>query len=54
MRRRLPLQNVPLAPPVALSHDRRSPLWHGAFRRITPGVLPLLWCVLLFLAGGGS
>jgi hypothetical protein len=52
MRRRLLLRNVPLASPVALSHDRYSPLWHGAFRQITPGALTLLWWVLLSLAGG--
>jgi len=44
-------RGVPVAVPFALSHGRHSPLWHGAFRRITPGALSLLLCVLL-LAGG--
>jgi hypothetical protein len=45
-------RDVPLASPVALSHDRRSPLWHGAFRQITPGALALLLCVLSSFVGG--
>lgn len=53
LRRDVPLA-APLASPVALSHDRRSPLWHEAFRRITPGALALAWCVLLSRAGGRS
>jgi len=54
MRRGLLLRNLPLASPVALSHDRRSPLWHGAFRQITPGALSLPLSVLLFASGGWS
>jgi hypothetical protein len=53
MRRGLLLQNLPLASPVALSHDRRSPLWQRAIRQITPGALSLQLCVL-FLSGGWS
>jgi hypothetical protein len=54
MRRGLLLRNLPLASPVALSHDRRSPLRQRAFWRIAPGALSLLLCVLLFLSGGWS
>ena len=43
---------APVAVPFASSHDRHAPLWDGASRRITPGALSLLSCVLLSLAGG--
>lgn len=58
MRRGLLLQGVPfgspLACPLASSHDRRSPLWRGAFRRITPGALAVCGVVLLVWLGGWS
>jgi hypothetical protein len=54
MRRGLLLRNLPLASPVALRHDRRSPLWQRAFWRITPGALSLPLSVLLFVLGGWS
>ena len=58
MRCGLLLQNVPLAPPlappVAPSHERRMPLWHLAFRQITPGALALPLCVMLSRKGGRS
>jgi hypothetical protein len=37
----------PFACPLALSHKRRSPLWRGAFRRITPGALAVFGVVLV-------
>lgn len=52
MRHGLQLQYLPLASPVALSHDRCSPLWKGASRQITPGALSLPLSVLLFVSGG--
>jgi hypothetical protein len=45
------LGGAPVAAPLASSHGRRTPLWDGAFRRITPGVLSAVR-VLLFPAGG--
>jgi len=56
MRRGLLLQTVPLSPPIAApiasSHERRLPLWHGTFWRITPGALALQLCVLWSVTGG--
>jgi hypothetical protein len=58
MRRGLLLQDVPFACPfacpLARSHERRSPLWRGAFRRITPGALAVFGVVLLSWMGGWS
>jgi len=58
MRCGLLLQNVPLAPPIASpvapSHERCLPLWHGAFRQITPGALALGGVVLSFWLGRWS
>jgi hypothetical protein len=43
---------VPVAAPVASSHDRHAPLWDSAFAQITPGALPFPCEVLLSLSGG--
>jgi hypothetical protein len=52
MSRCLWFQGAPVAAPFASSREPRPPLWDGAFQRITPGALSLLWCVLLSLPGG--
>jgi hypothetical protein len=58
MRRGRLLQGVPfgspIACPLALSHDRHSPLSAGAFRRITPGALAVCGVVLMVWFGGWS
>jgi hypothetical protein len=46
------LGGAPVAAPFASSHERRAPLWDGAFRRITPGALSAVRVLLLFPAGG--
>jgi hypothetical protein len=46
--------DVPVAAPLALSQKRQASLWHGAFRQITPGALPLPLGVLSSLAGGSG
>jgi hypothetical protein len=43
---------APIGAPIASSNGCRSPLWDGTFRRITPGALALLLCVLLSVVGG--
>jgi len=43
---------APVAAPIASSQDRRSSLWDGRCRPITPGALTPPLCVLLSLAGG--
>jgi hypothetical protein len=51
MSRCLWFQGAPVAAPFASSREPRSPLWDGAFRRITPGALSLLLCGLLSVGG---
>jgi hypothetical protein len=44
--------DAPVGAPLALSHDRHSPLWQRASRQLTPGALARLLCVLLSFVGG--
>jgi hypothetical protein len=43
---------APLAAPIASSQMCRTPLWDGAFWRITPGALSAVAVQLSLLTGG--
>jgi hypothetical protein len=54
MSRFLPIRGVPVAVPIASSHDCQRPLWNEASRRITPGALSPPLFVFMFPVGGRS